>query len=160
MSGAESGSNSNPIRVLVMTRRFAAKRELVFTAISRAEHLKRWMCPAGFTVPRAEADLRVGGRYRVEMRSPEGQSFVVGGEYRIIDPPKRLVFTWTWEPEHTMPGIETVVSIELKEEGDETILTMTHNGLPSVDECNSHEQGWTGAYENLHQLLLELASIA
>ncbi|MBC7984000.1 MAG: SRPBCC domain-containing protein, partial [Candidatus Obscuribacterales bacterium] len=131
--------------VLVMTRRFAAKRELVFTAISSAEHLKNWMCPAGFTVPSATAELRIGGRFRVEMLSPEGELFVVGGVYRVIEPPGRLAFTWIWETEHTMPGIETTVTIQLAAQGDETVLTMTHTGLPNEAERASHENGWTGA---------------
>jgi uncharacterized protein YndB with AHSA1/START domain len=143
---------------LIMTRRFAAERELVFTAISRPEHLQRWLCPAGFTVPKAEADVRVGGRYRVAMRSPEGQIFTIGGVYLAVDRPKRLIFTWIWEPEHTMPGIETTVTIELAAQGNETLLTMTHLGLPSMEERNSHEHGWTGAYESLKSLLIALST--
>jgi glutathione S-transferase len=143
---------------LVMTRRFAAQRELVFTAISQAEHLQHWMCPAGFTVPNATGELRVGGRFRVEMVSPEGEVFTVGGEYLLIDPPKRLIFTWQWEPGHSMAGIETTVSIELTERSGETELTMTHFGLPSEAERNSHEQGWTGAYENLKQWVERLST--
>jgi len=136
-----------------MTRRFPAKRELVFTALSHAEHLQKWMCPAGFTVPKAEAELRIGGRFRVEMLSPEQELFVVTGVYRVIEPPTRLAFTWMWEPKHTMPGIETSVLIELAAQGGGTLLTMTHSGLPSVEERDSHEHGWTGAYENLKALL-------
>ncbi|HTE43178.1 MAG TPA: SRPBCC domain-containing protein, partial [Steroidobacteraceae bacterium] len=74
---------------LIMTRRYAAPRDLVFAAISQAEHLQHWMCPEGFTVPVTEAEARVGGRFRIQMKSPEGQIFVVGGVYLLIDSPKR-----------------------------------------------------------------------
>jgi glutathione S-transferase len=143
---------------LTMTRRFAAKRELVFAAISQAEHMQQWMCPADFSVPNATADVRVGGRFHIHMVSPEGNHFKVGGEYLVVDPPRRLIFTWTWEPGHTMPNIETTVSIELTEKNGETLLTMTHMGLPSEEERASHEFGWTGAYESLGRVVATLSA--
>lgn len=150
-------SHSSLPHVLVMTRRFVAKRELVFAALSQAEHMQHWMCPAGFTLPRAQSDLRIGGKFRIEMLSPENQLFVAAGVYRVIEPPSRLVFTWQWEPGHTMQGVETTITIELLAQGKETVLTMTHAGLSSAEERSNHEHGWTGAYQNLTELLTRLA---
>ncbi len=78
---------------LVISRTFAAPRDLVFKAWSSAEHLKRWFSPEGFTVPEAEIDFRPGGVFDVCMRSPEGQDFWSRGSYNEISPPDRLVFT-------------------------------------------------------------------
>jgi uncharacterized protein YndB with AHSA1/START domain len=139
-----------------MTRRYAAPRELVFAVLSQAEHMQHWMCPAEVTVPGTESDLRVGGRYRMQMKSPDGQLFIVGGVYLLIESPKRLIFTRMWEPEHTMAGIETTVTIELTAQGNETLLTMTHVGLPNAEERASHEAAWTGAYDSLRVLLARL----
>jgi glutathione S-transferase len=151
------GKVTQPPHVLIMTRRFVARRDVVFGAISQAEHMQHWMCPAGFSVPSAQADAREGGRYRVEMLSPEGQRFVVGGRYLVIERPARLAFTWTWEPPHSMANVETIVTIQLIQQGDETILTMTHTGLPNETERAEHEQGWTGAYVSLEKVLKRLA---
>jgi uncharacterized protein YndB with AHSA1/START domain len=138
---------------LVLKRRLPAKPARVFKAISRAEELRHWMCPQDFTVASAMAELKIGGRFRIEMHSPDEEVFIVNGRYRVIDPPRRLVFTWEWEPEHTMAGVETTVAIDLEADGDETLLTMTHTGLPNEEERSSHEWGWTGAYEKLRELV-------
>jgi uncharacterized protein YndB with AHSA1/START domain len=78
---------------LVISRSFAAPRDLVFKAWSSAEHMKRWFSPAGYTVPEAEIDFRPGGVCAICMRSPEGQEFWSRGTYIEISPPDRLVFT-------------------------------------------------------------------
>jgi uncharacterized protein YndB with AHSA1/START domain len=78
---------------LVISRSFAAPRDLVFKAWSSAEHMKRWFSPAGYTVPEAEIDFRPGGICAICMRSPEGQEFWSRGTYIEVSPPDRLVFT-------------------------------------------------------------------
>jgi uncharacterized protein YndB with AHSA1/START domain len=78
---------------LVISRTFAAPRDLVFKAWSSAEHMKRWFSPVGYTVPEAEIDFRPGGVCAICMRSPEGHDFWSKGTYIEISPPDRLVFT-------------------------------------------------------------------
>ena len=78
---------------LVITRTFAAPRRLVFKAWSSAEHMKRWFCPEGFTVPEAEVDFRPGGTCAICMRSPAGEDMWSRGKYIEVSPPDRLVFT-------------------------------------------------------------------
>jgi uncharacterized protein YndB with AHSA1/START domain len=78
---------------LVISRSFAAPRDLVFKAWSSAEHMKRWFSPVGYTVPEAEIDFRPGGVCAICMRSPEGQDYWTKGNYIEVSPPDRLVFT-------------------------------------------------------------------
>ena len=78
----------------VTKRRVAAPRERVFQAWTKAEHLQRWFFPSlnGEAVPHAEVDLRVGGRYRITMHTPDGGiTAVVGGTYHEVHPPEKLV---------------------------------------------------------------------
>lgn len=77
---------------LVISRSFAAPRELVFKAWSTAEHMKRWFSPEGCTVPEATVDFRPGGVCEICMRLPDGQDFWSRGEYIEISPPDRLAF--------------------------------------------------------------------
>jgi len=84
-----AGSRPEP---LVISRSFSAPRRLVFQAWSSAEHLRRWFCPAGYTVPEAEIDFRPGGVCAICMRSPEGKDFWSRGTYVDISPVDRIVF--------------------------------------------------------------------
>src|ERR1700692_4714884 len=78
---------------LVVSRIFAAPRELVFKAWRSAEHMKRWFSPEGCTVPEAEIDFRPGGVFDICMHLPDGQDFWSRGNYIEVSPPDRLVFT-------------------------------------------------------------------
>lgn len=80
-------------RVLEIKRLFNAPRELVFAAWTDPEQLARWWGPKGFTNPRCEADARPGGKIHIDMRAPDGVVYPMGGEFREVVPPKKLVFT-------------------------------------------------------------------
>jgi uncharacterized protein YndB with AHSA1/START domain len=79
-------------------RSFPASPEEVFDAWTNPEVLRRWwMRDSSWSSPGCEVDLRVGGRYVLRMRDADGELHVVGGEYREVDRPRRLVYTWRWE---------------------------------------------------------------
>jgi uncharacterized protein YndB with AHSA1/START domain len=86
----KSGMKSEP---LVISRLFAAPRELVFKAWSSAEHMKRWFSPEGVAVPEAEIDFRPGGVFAVCMRMPTGEDHWSRGAFDEVASPERLVFT-------------------------------------------------------------------
>jgi uncharacterized protein YndB with AHSA1/START domain len=77
---------------LVIARTFDAPRELVFNAWTDPSQLVHWWGPKGFTNPRCEADVRPGGKIRIDMRAPDGTIYPMGGEFREITPPDRIVF--------------------------------------------------------------------
>jgi glutathione S-transferase len=144
--------------VLRFERVFRAPPRLVFAAVTEARLIRRWMCPESFEVAEAEADPRVGGRFRVAMRAPDGTVYRVAGEYLEVRPPEAVAFSWTWEPEHTMSGVETRIRVELSEHAEGTLFRMTHSGLPSEAERESHRAGWTGALKHLEALTESLPS--
>jgi uncharacterized protein YndB with AHSA1/START domain len=76
-----------PVRV---SRVFAAPREMVFRAWSSADHVKRWFCPDGYSVPEAKVEMRVGGPFEVCMRSPEGVDHWTRGTFAEVVAPERL----------------------------------------------------------------------
>jgi hypothetical protein len=73
--------------------------------------ITRWFGPAQAECLHAEADPRVGGRFRVIFRTPDGEEHDVSGVYREVVPNEKLVFTWAWR---TMPERESLLSIALK----------------------------------------------
>lgn len=136
---------------LILHRAFTAPRLLVWKAWTEPEHLMRWLCPAGFEVLFAEVDLRIGGKWRSGMRSPEGNDYTAGGEYREIDPPSRLVLTHKWESNDLEPRVMTEITVTLNERDGKTHMIFVQSGLGSVESARSHEHGWTGAFDNLER---------
>jgi uncharacterized protein YndB with AHSA1/START domain len=80
-------------RTIVVTRMFDAPHELVFKAWTDPELMAQWFAPEPLTVPRAEIDLRVGGRFTLVMRDPDGNEFPSTGVYLEVDEPNRYVAT-------------------------------------------------------------------
>ncbi|HEU4364819.1 MAG TPA: SRPBCC domain-containing protein [Candidatus Krumholzibacteria bacterium] len=132
-----------------MTRVFDASRELVFRAWTDRVHLMHWSAPHGFTVTHSEGDLRPGGRWRACMRSPEGTEYWLGGVYREITSPERLVFTHAWEEPKGTPGHETLVTITLVAQRGKTKLTFHQTGFASVEARDGHRGGWSESFERL-----------
>ena len=82
---------------MTMTRVLDAPPPEVWRALTDPDELGRWWGPAGFTAPRIWLDLRVGGRYRIEMQPPGARAFFLEGEFREVVPPSRLAYTFRWE---------------------------------------------------------------
>jgi uncharacterized protein YndB with AHSA1/START domain len=149
-----TGVPGDEIRVLRLTRRFAAPRDLVFRAFAEPEQLVKWWGPKGFTTPHCQMDVHEGGAYRTTMRSPEGSEHILSGVYREVSPPARLVFTWAWETDGAR-GHETVVTIELDEVAGGTELRLTQRLFESDTARDRHAEGWTGCFYCLAEALAE-----
>lgn len=137
---------------LVVSRVIQANPETVFRAWTEPEQLKKWSAPESMEVAVADVDLSIGGRYRIRMRSPEGEEYNAVGSYRVIEPPTRLVYTWQWEEKEHDVG-ETLVTVEFNAlGGGSTEVVLTHDGLPTAEARTSHESGWTGVLDRLEGL--------
>jgi len=147
---------AEPGKTTILTRRVVdAPRALVFDAFTKPEHLRHWMGPRTLTMVVCESDLRVGGRWRMVHRSPDGQEFALHGEFREIVRPERLVRTFVFEP---MPDHEALETLTLDErEGKTTITTLTvHKTVEGRDGHLSGgrmEIGMTDGYARLDELL-------
>ena len=97
---------------------------------------------------------QVGGRWRIETRSPEGQEHHAGGVYREITPHDRLVFTMAWDgAEDGEPGRETLISVGFAEEGQGTRMTFRQETFSTPSARDAHEAGWGGAFAMLAEHL-------
>src|SRR5215510_8030406 len=97
VAAANASQQQSTQHELVITRTFDAPRALVFRAWTQPEHMVRWMGPFDYTCLGAKMDLRIGGAYRVGIRSPQGKESWMRGNYREIVAPERLVFSFSWE---------------------------------------------------------------
>jgi uncharacterized protein YndB with AHSA1/START domain len=146
-------------REIRITRLFDAPRHLVFEAMTKPEHVKRWWgnLDDRYSVPVCDIDLRVGGAWRFVGRGPEGQYPAFHGVYREIDAPGRLVYTEIFEP---YPDVESVVTQLLTEEGGKTRITVT-SLYPSLDVRDmvlktGMEKGAALSYDHLDDVAREL----
>ena len=140
---------------LQLTRFFKVPPAQVFDALTQPAQLMRWFGPRGCTCPAVALDVRVGGRYRVEMHGDDsGNVMVLAGEYREIVPAQKLVFTWVWA-QGAMAGVETLVSITLKPKPGGTEVTVQHAGLPSGYEVEMHAKGWSSSWDCLDDHLAD-----
>ncbi len=129
---------------LTLTRHLPASPEVVFDAWTTPDHMANWLSPmTTASIPRL--DLRVGGEFQIDMHGGE-KDYVHTGRYLEIDRPHKLVFTWISEGTQQQ---ETVVTLELKPDGDGTALTLTHERFPSAESRDNHEKGWTAIVEKL-----------
>ncbi len=143
-------------REIVMTRVFDAPRHLVFAAFTRPELVRQWLLgPEGWSMPVCEIDLRVGGEYRYVWRHVNGNEMGMGGVYREIVPPERIVSTEKFD-EAWYPG-EAVGTITLTEEGGKTTLTQTilYDSSEAREAVlkSPMEQGVAAGYDRLQALL-------
>ena len=134
---------------LTIVRKLNASPAKVWRALTQPEALKQWMAPdAAFAIPVAETDLRVGGRYHVVMKSPDGEEHDVSGVYREIVASKRLVYTWAWK---STPERESLVTWELRAADGGTELTLKHEQFADEEARDKHQQGWTGCLARLEK---------
>jgi uncharacterized protein YndB with AHSA1/START domain len=138
--------------MLRLHRELPAPRPVVFSACVERDDLSEWWGPHGFTTPHIELDLRVGGRYRFGMQPPDGERFHLSGEFREIEPPARLVFTFRWE-EPDPDDRETVVSMSLSDLGDSTEVVVVQSGFATEARRALHVDGWTDSLDRLHELM-------
>jgi len=105
--------------------------------------------PDAGAVQRAEADLRVGGRYTIVFRTEDGEEHHVSGAYREVVPNEKLTFTWAWR---STPDRESLVTVLIKADGGGSLLTLIHEQFFDEAARDRHQHGWTGALNKLEAL--------
>lgn len=150
--------SATDVAILRIERTFAASARDVFDAWTNPEVLQRWwVADPTWTSPGCEVDLRVGGRYVMRMRDEQtGHVHEVAGEYREVDPPHRLVYTWAWQGQDgPHPGHESLVAVDFRADGDEsTTVVIEHSGLASEESRAQHSHGWNGVLDNYERRIL------
>jgi uncharacterized protein YndB with AHSA1/START domain len=131
-----------------MRRVLPASRTQVYRALTDPDQLARWWGPKGFEVPELDFDPSVGRGFRIAMQPPDGELFHLYGEFREVDPPARLAFTFRWDPPDP-DDRETVATLALDARGDETQIHLTQGGFATEDRRAIHEGGWSDSFDRL-----------
>jgi uncharacterized protein YndB with AHSA1/START domain len=136
--------------MLEMNLLLPARPRDVFAALANGSNVADWFGPRGFTVAAADFRPRVGGRYRIEMQPPEGEAFFLTGEFREVDAPNRLVYTFAYE-DPDPDDVENVVALSLVERGESTELAFTHGPFKTDGRLALHRDGWTDSFAKLER---------
>jgi glutathione S-transferase len=131
---------------LVVRRRIRAPVVRVFEAWTEPQQLRAWWGPRPVTCSHAEVDLRVGGRYRLVHALPDGGSLAIYGEFRVVETPRKLVYTWRMDGGHREASL---VTVRFEGVGDATDVLIVHEEIPSEPVRDSHEKGWRGCLDGL-----------
>lgn len=130
---------------LSLSKWIGAKRDRVFAAWTEPEIMRQWFCPRELTLVSAEANVRVGGRFRAAM-SDGTRTYTVNGTYREVILGERLVFTHRWE-EHD--AVDTLVTVEFAEQDGGTLVSLTHEGFRDQQSAQGHAGGWESTFDSL-----------
>jgi uncharacterized protein YndB with AHSA1/START domain len=128
--------------------------QAVFDAWTKPELVADWYGPEGFTNEIDEMDVCVGGRYRLTMHAPDGSRYPLSGEFRTVDPPHRLAFSWKWESQPaTVGNEETLVTVDIRPVKTGVEVTLTHSGFADGGQRDNHRSGWEPAFDKLARTL-------
>jgi uncharacterized protein YndB with AHSA1/START domain len=149
---------------LTFTRTFDAPRELVFKVWTDPYHVAQWWGPHGLTIPLSKVDARVGGRFEVHMRTPDGTLLPSVGTFHELSPYDRIVFDSNLVDAGGNKLIEVVNTVTLEDAAGKTQMTLHVKVLAAAPEIAGKlatmEQGWTESLERFEAELRRHAAAA
>ena len=137
---------------LEISRVIEAPRDRVYAAWTDPEQLKQWFGPENVKTRELVADARVGGTFRWDIINSEGEEMTMRGEFRELQPDKKIVFTWQWEDDEDWKNHTSIVTVDLCDRDGGTELRLTHEQLPNEESRDGHTRGWESALDKLERL--------
>ena len=137
---------------LTIERELAAPAGDVFAAFTDTSSLAQWWGPEGFTIPRLDFEPRPESAYEITMQPPEGDAFWLRGEFRVVDAPLRLAFTFAWDPPDP-DDVETLVDLTFSERSGSTVVRLLQGTFKTEARRALHQAGWTESLDKLERFL-------
>jgi uncharacterized protein YndB with AHSA1/START domain len=136
---------------LEIKRLIKAPPDRVYAAWTDPTQLKQWFGPEKVQTRDLIVDVRVGGKFRWDLTNSEGEKMTCRGEYRELQPDKKIVFTWQWEDDEDWENNVSVVTVELYDRDGDTELHLIHEQLPNEESRDGHTGGWNSALDKLER---------
>ncbi len=105
------------------------------------------------TAPELELNTHKGGSWTATMESAEGNRMTTSGEYKVLEPPSRLVFTFAWTQDDGSRGAETEIEITLAKSDIGTLMTLVQGTFTDMAARDGHNEGWTSSFNDLEKVL-------
>jgi uncharacterized protein YndB with AHSA1/START domain len=137
--------------VVRIERTFVASAEDVFDAWTSPDVMRRWFhVGPDWDTPLADVDLRVGGAVQIVMRKPDGTQAGARGMYTLIDRPRRLAMTWTFDDD---PANEQLIELSFSESSGATTVLLVNTRISTEQRRRSQDIGWRGCLDQLERVL-------
>jgi uncharacterized protein YndB with AHSA1/START domain len=136
---------------LEIKRLIKAPPDRVYAAWTDPTQLKQWFGPEKVQTRDLIADARVGGKFRWDLINSEGEKMTCRGEYRELQPDKKIVFTWQWEDDEDWKNHLSIITVELYDRDGDTELRLIHEQLPNDESRDGHTRGWNSALDKLEK---------
>jgi uncharacterized protein YndB with AHSA1/START domain len=138
---------------LEIKRVIKAPRDRVYAAWTDPAQLRHWFGPENVQTRELIADTRVGGQFRWDLTNQDGEEMTMRGEFRELQPDKKIVFTWQWEDDEDWANRTSVVTVELDDADGSTEVRLVHENLPTEPSRDGHNEGWNSALDKLDKFL-------
>ena len=138
---------------LEIKRFIKASPDRIYAAWTDPAQLEEWFGPENVKTRDLVADVRVGGQFRWDCTDPEGNEMTITGEYRELEPGRKIVFTWQHEGNEDWKNNSSIVTAEFFEREGGTEIHLTHERLPTEASRDDHEQGWNSVLDRLEKFL-------
>jgi uncharacterized protein YndB with AHSA1/START domain len=145
-------SETGETLTLEIERVLPAAPTVVFEAFTDPSELSKWWGPQGFTTPSLRFHARAGEGYRIEMQPPEGEAFYLTGEFREVDQPARLAFTFAWE-DPDPDDVENLVALSFRNLGESTEVALRQGPFKTEARRALHRDGWGDSFDKLERLI-------
>ena|SRR5436853_563443 len=134
---------------LEIKRLIKAPRDQVYAAWADPAQLRQWFGPDNVQTQELITDVRVGGEFRWSLINSDGEEMTVRGEYRDVQPGRKIAFTWRWDDDENWENQISVVTVELSDRDGGTEVRLTHEQLPNDQSRDNHNEGWNNVFNNL-----------
>ena len=134
---------------LRLERLIPMEADRLFALWIQPAQLVKWWAPEGYEASVPVLDSRSGGRWRVAMRRGDGSEVATSGVYRIVEPPRRLSFTWAWEDAGGARGHETEVTVTFEATLGGTRLVLLQQRFESAEARGNHGRGWAACLDRM-----------
>jgi uncharacterized protein YndB with AHSA1/START domain len=136
---------------LEIKRVIKAPRDRVYAAWADPAQLKQWFGPEKVQTRNMIADARVGGEFRWDLTNCDGEDVTIRGEYRELQPNKKIVFTWKNPGDPDWKDHLSIVTVEFSDDESGTEVRLMHERFPSEESRDRHSEGWNSVLDKLQK---------
>jgi uncharacterized protein YndB with AHSA1/START domain len=134
---------------LRLERLIPSAPEVLFALWTDPTQLLLWWAPEGYEPSVDILETRPGGRWRITLHRPDGSTIAMSGVYLIVEPPRRLAFTWAWEDASGTRGHETEVVVNFETTHGGTRLSLMQQRFEGKQARDNHNVGWSSSFDRL-----------